>query len=54
MQLTDDSAVGHPVLDVLEGNSCAFCGDGTLRQDSYKGNRAVICDSCQTPSAQVW
>jgi len=54
MQLTDDATVGSPVLEALEGNMCTFCEAGVLLRDSYKGNQAVICDSCHTPGAQVW
>ncbi|WP_226479860.1 HVO_A0556 family zinc finger protein [Natrinema amylolyticum] len=53
MQLTDD-AVGHPVLAVLEGTPCQFCADGRLTRACYKGNAAVVCDDCETPTAQVW
>ncbi|WP_338041766.1 HVO_A0556 family zinc finger protein [Natrinema versiforme] len=54
MQLTENTASGHPLLEALEGNACSYCKGGRLVQDSYKGNEAVICDECGTPGAQVW
>lgn len=42
------------MLSALEGRDCAFCADGTLVREAYKGNRAVVCDSCGTPRAQFW
>ncbi|WP_339104235.1 HVO_A0556 family zinc finger protein [Haloterrigena salinisoli] len=44
----------HPVVDSLEGTSCTFCDDGELERGVYKGKTAVICDSCETPGAQLW
>lgn len=55
MQLSDDStAVGDSVLAALEGKTCSYCDTGTLVRDSYKGNAAVVCDDCETPTAQLW
>lgn len=42
------------VLDILEGRTCPTCPDGELVREVYKGNRAVVCDSCGTPKAQIW
>lgn len=42
------------VLEILAGRSCPACTDGTLVRDEYKGNRAVVCDTCEVPKAQVW
>ncbi|WP_175479996.1 HVO_A0556 family zinc finger protein [Natrinema salaciae] len=50
----DDPAAENPVLDLLEGTSCAFCDGGTLVRGTYHGNAAVICDDCHTPGAQLW
>lgn len=44
----------HPVVESLEETSCTFCDEGTLEQGVYKGKIAVICDSCETPGAQLW
>lgn len=49
---TDDS--GQQVLRLLEGRSCPYCATGTLKRGTYKDNRAVICDRCETPHAQLW
>lgn len=42
------------LLAILEGRPCPDCDDGELERDSYKDKRAVVCDSCGTPRAQVW
>ncbi|WP_222912802.1 HVO_A0556 family zinc finger protein [Natrinema sp. SYSU A 869] len=54
MQQQRSETVVHPVIDALEGRTCSFCEKGKLVQDIYKGNDAVICDVCATPSAQLW
>lgn len=45
---------GQQLLVRLEGRACAFCDDGTLERDEYKGNNAVVCDECGTPTVQSW
>ncbi|WP_255170502.1 HVO_A0556 family zinc finger protein [Natrononativus amylolyticus] len=47
-------AAGQRMLTLLEGRPCGFCADGTLVQRRYKGNRAVVCDRCETPQIQLW
>ena len=42
------------LLGRLEGRVCPDCSDGTLEHGTYKDNRAIVCDSCGTPRAQVW
>lgn len=42
------------LLVTLRGHECDYCGEGELVVDRYKGNRAVVCDECGTPGAQVW
>ncbi len=42
------------VLRELAGADCPTCEAGTLVRERYKGNRAVVCDECETPRAQVW
>ncbi|SDQ29615.1 HVO_A0556 family zinc finger protein [Natronobacterium texcoconense] len=43
------------LLSALEGQTCPSCDDdGTLERGRYKGNRAVVCDACDTPRVQVW
>ncbi|WP_175607220.1 HVO_A0556 family zinc finger protein [Natrinema saccharevitans] len=54
MQLTNDETGTYPVLEALEGERCSFCDRGRLVRGSYKGNAAVICDTCETPGAQLW
>lgn len=48
------SSGDEQLLAILEGRSCPACSDGELERDRYKGNVAVVCDSCATPRAQVW
>ena len=48
------NATMHPVVDALEGADCTFCDQGELVRGVYKGKTAVICDSCETPGAQLW
>ncbi|SIR77569.1 HVO_A0556 family zinc finger protein [Natronorubrum thiooxidans] len=45
---------GQQVLMLLEGRSCPYCTAGELKRGTYKDNRAVICDHCETPHAQLW
>ncbi|MCU4974872.1 hypothetical protein OB955_19315 [Halobacteria archaeon AArc-m2/3/4] len=52
-QLEDPATKQDVLLTTLEGNDCAFC-DGTLTQGRYKGNDAVVCSECETPTVQVW
>ena len=42
------------VLAQLEEQRCPHCGDGTLERETYKGNRAVVCTTCETPQVQLW
>ncbi|WP_338042913.1 HVO_A0556 family zinc finger protein [Natrinema gari] len=51
VETTDDR---HKLIDELTGRPCSFCDDGSLMSGSYKGNRAVICEGCETPAAQLW
>lgn len=41
-------------FDHLRGTTCSFCQDGTLVAGEYKGNDAMICESCETPAVQLW
>ncbi len=54
MKQEGHDAVAHPALTALEGADCAFCAEGELVRDVYKGNAAVVCDACETPGAQSW
>ncbi|WP_265110222.1 HVO_A0556 family zinc finger protein [Halosolutus halophilus] len=42
------------LLSMLAGRSCPHCSDGELERGIYKDNRAVICDTCETPRVQLW
>ncbi|WP_121742134.1 HVO_A0556 family zinc finger protein [Natronorubrum halophilum] len=42
------------LLTLLEGQSCPYCADGELERGVYKDNRAMVCDSCETPHVQLW
>ncbi|WP_339104698.1 HVO_A0556 family zinc finger protein [Haloterrigena salinisoli] len=42
------------LLAILEGRPCPYCSDGELERGSYKDKQAAICDSCDTPHAQLW
>ena len=42
------------LLAILEGRPCPDCDDGELERATYKENRAVVCNSCDTPRAQLW
>lgn len=50
----EEAVASYPVLEALEGESCTFCDEGELVQGVYKGKNAVICESCETPTAQLW
>ncbi|WP_169732107.1 HVO_A0556 family zinc finger protein [Halostagnicola larsenii] len=45
---------GNRLVSLLEGRECPSCADGRLERGRYKGNEAVICDTCETPRAQLW
>ncbi|SER61610.1 HVO_A0556 family zinc finger protein [Natrinema salaciae] len=51
---SSQSAGQRQLLAILEGRSCQHCPDGELVRETYKDNRAIVCDSCGTPRAQVW
>lgn len=53
-QPSSEDADHGQLFGCLEGRSCPHCADGTLERDTYKGNRAIVCDGCGTPRAQVW
>lgn len=38
----------------LEGSECEFCSDGELVRATYKGNAAIVCNTCESPTAQFW
>ncbi|WP_247731132.1 HVO_A0556 family zinc finger protein [Halovivax limisalsi] len=48
-ELREDGVLGR-----LRGETCPACGDGTLVVETYKDNRAVVCEACETPRAQLW
>ncbi|WP_276253339.1 HVO_A0556 family zinc finger protein [Halomontanus rarus] len=52
-QLETHSKEQGEILTILEGDNCSFC-DGTLVQGRYKGNDAVVCSECDTPTVQIW
>ncbi|WP_191967162.1 MULTISPECIES: HVO_A0556 family zinc finger protein [Haloferax] len=41
------------LLNRLDEDNCSFC-DGDLVVSTYKGNDAVVCDECGTPTIQLW
>lgn len=45
---------GQHLLERLENTGCKFCEDGVLVRQRYKGNDAVVCDNCETPTMQIW
>ncbi len=47
-------SAGRELLVTLEGRDCQFCADGELVRDEYRGNDAVLCETCGTPIAQLW
>ncbi|WP_201294038.1 HVO_A0556 family zinc finger protein [Natronorubrum halalkaliphilum] len=53
-QSSQTSGGDRQLLALLEGRSCSYCPDGELERDVYKDNQAVVCDSCDTPHAQLW
>lgn len=42
------------LTELLTGQDCKYCTNGTLRKGTYKGTDAVVCDYCDVPTAQVW
>ena len=53
-QRTRSNDENGTLLAILEGRSCPLCSDGELERSIYKDNKAVVCDGCGTPQAQVW
>ena len=45
--------MSRELLDRLAGTDCPFC-DGSVAHGEYKGNSAVVCGSCGTPTAQLF
>lgn len=45
---------GGKLFSLLAGRSCPECDGGELERGAYKGNRAVLCDTCEVPRVQVW
>lgn len=45
---------GQHLLACLEASDCRFCDEGTLVSGQFKGNTAVLCDSCGNPVIQMW
>ncbi|WP_396613466.1 HVO_A0556 family zinc finger protein (plasmid) [Haloferax sp. S1W] len=41
------------LLDTLDEDDCTYC-DGELVVSTYKGNDAVVCGDCGTPTIQLW
>lgn len=41
------------LINTIEGDECSYCG-GFLSHEPYKGNDAIVCDSCGTPTVQLW
>lgn len=41
------------LLGKLDEDDCEFC-EGDLVASTYKGNDAVVCDDCGTPTIQLW
>ncbi|MDS0475722.1 hypothetical protein NDO75_12115 [Natrinema sp. 1APR25-10V2] len=44
----------HELREHLAGQPCAFCDDGRLTAGTYKGNTAMLCTNCGTPTVQLW
>ncbi|MCU4975375.1 hypothetical protein OB955_21985 [Halobacteria archaeon AArc-m2/3/4] len=42
------------VLSVLDGDTCSYCENGTLTQQFFQSDEAVVCDECGTPAARLW
>jgi len=40
------------VVAAVVGDTCAFCENGTLERDTYRGNDAAVCSTCGTPAVQ--
>ncbi|NHN60070.1 MULTISPECIES: HVO_A0556 family zinc finger protein [Halorussus] len=54
MQSVSSEVDPDALLAPLVGDGCAWCATGTLARDSFKGDDAVVCESCGTPAARVW
>lgn len=58
--MTNNEHIGrstHGVLSAaLDGETCPVTPacEGTLREGTYKGHSALVCDTCGTPATLVW
>ncbi|WP_170977271.1 HVO_A0556 family zinc finger protein [Halorussus salinisoli] len=44
----------EPVLAALVGDDCSWCASGALAREEFKGDAAVVCNECGTPTVRVW
>lgn len=42
------------LIELLTGEECPSCDEGTLRRGEYKDTEAVVCGRCETPAVRVW
>lgn len=43
------------IFEKLDDEDCQWDGcDGTLVRTTFKGDRALVCDSCGTPAIRIW
>ena len=46
---------GEPLVEQLCDTTCQYdeCA-GTLRRETFKGDKAVVCEDCGTPAVRMW
>lgn len=54
MQPVPSDVDSDTLLAPLVGDDCAWCANGTLARESFKGDDAAVCENCGTPAARVW
>ena len=54
MQGVASETATESVLARLVGGDCKWCDGGTLVRRQFKGDAAVVCETCDTPAARVW
>ncbi|WP_335343064.1 HVO_A0556 family zinc finger protein [Halomontanus rarus] len=42
------------LLSRLEGTECTYCDTGTLTRTTFRSDKAVVCEACDTPAVRFW
>ena len=54
MQQASTQNATETMLADLVGDDCNWCPTGSLTRDEFRGDAAVVCETCETPAVRVW